>query len=71
MGTFEYSTGENISGWSDPICINSAKDGKPGRNGIDGRSIEFIYTLCKDSDEFSGLETPYSNPDVNDYVPTG
>ena len=73
MGTFS-STGDIIGTWSDPFCINSArngKDGKNGRNGVDGNSVEFIYKLCADLTEFGNLETPYSDPDVTDYVPEG
>lgn len=73
MGTFD-SEGDLLGTWSFPICLNSAKDGKDGkdgRNGTDGVSVEFIYKLCTDKTEFDELETPYSDPDVTDFIPEG
>lgn len=73
MGTFSY-TGDIMGAWSDPFCINSAKDGKDGkdgRNGADGTNVEFIYKLCKDYAEFETLEIPYSDPTTTGYIPSG
>lgn len=63
MGTFLFETGELIGEWSDPICINSVRDGidgTDGRNGVDGQSVEFIYILCRDKEDFETLTTPES-----------
>jgi len=74
MGTFIAETGEIIGDWSEPICINGVrdgKDGKDGRNGVDGESIEFIYKRCVDEDAARLVPTPDSEPETDDYVPTG
>lgn len=49
--------------WSDPIRIT----GEDGTSGTDGIRLEFIYKQAKD--ESVVVTKPYSNPDVNDYVP--
>lgn len=36
MATFSSTDGNIIGSWSEPVCINSAKDGKDGIDGIDG-----------------------------------
>lgn len=69
-GTFRADTGELLGQWSEPICI-TAKDGENGRNGADGTEQEYIYKLLSSTSEISRLERPYSDPDVDDYVPTG
>ena len=70
-GTFLASDGNLVGEWSDPVCINYAKDGKDGRNGVDGDNTEFIYKLFHNIDELNHTSTPYSNPDVDDYIPDG
>lgn len=70
-GTFLASDGNLVGEWSDPVCINYAKDGKDGRNGVDGDTTEFIYKLFHNVDELNHTPTPYSNPDVDDYIPDG
>ena len=70
-GTFLAETGEMIGDWSDPVCINYAQDGTNGRNGVDGDLYEYIYKLLHSVEEISQLDRPYSNPDVDDYVPSG
>jgi len=37
FGTFDGKNGSIIGEWSEPICINSAKDGKDGKDGTDGK----------------------------------
>ena len=74
MGTFIAETGEIMGNWSEPVCINGVrdgKDGKDGRNGVDGESIEFIYKRCADEDTARLVPTPDSEPETDDYVPTG
>ena len=70
-GTFLASDGNLIGKWSDPVCINYAKDGKDGRNGVDGDNTEFIYKLFHNVEDVSRAETPYSDPDTDDYIPAG
>ena len=76
-GTFLFKDGSLIGDWTEPICINGVrdgKDGKDGRNGVDGEDIEFIYKLCKDKNEAESLISlgaPYSDPNQDDYQPTG
>ena len=52
-----------VSDWSDPIQIT----GEKGVAGADGVNIEFIYRTAKDETE--KIDTPYSDPNVTDYVP--
>ena len=70
-GTFLASDGNLVGQWSDPVCINYAKDGKDGRNGVDGDNTEFIYKLFHSVEDVSRAETPYSDPDTDDYIPAG
>ena len=74
VGTFLAKDGSQVGEWSEPICINSVrdgKDGKDGRNGVDGQDIEFIYRLCPDEATAHSIVAPESDPDIDDYVPTG
>lgn len=74
-GTFLAETGELVGSWSDPFCINSAKDGRdglPGRNGTDGQSQEYIYKLCADENTARAIiadGAPESDPDQDDDIP--
>lgn len=71
QGTFLAETGDIIGAWTNPICINSVRngrDGKDGRNGQDGTDIEFIYKLAHSEDEGRLFPTPESE-NIDDYVP--
>lgn len=73
-GTFRAKDGSLIGTWSEPFCINSARDGKDGidgTNGKDGKTVEFIYKLCANKNEALDLPAPYSDEDEDDYIPVG
>lgn len=73
-GTFRAKDGSLIGTWSEPFCINSARDGKDGidgTNGKDGKTVEFIYKLCANKNEALDLPAPYSDQDEDDYIPVG
>lgn len=73
-GTFLASDGNLIGEWSDPVCINYAKDGKNGRNGVDGDNVEFIYKLFQNIEELNNTPapvTPESKRKEDDFVPDG
>jgi hypothetical protein len=52
------SAGTNISGWQSPSRLT----GEDGKNGTDGTSIEFIYRLISNYDNFVKLKTELSDP---------
>ena len=72
VGTFLAKDGSQVEQWSDPICINgvrNGKDGKDGRNGVDGTDVEFIYRLCHNEAEAKAIQTPTSDPNIDDFIP--
>lgn len=75
IGTFTAG-GSIIGTWSDPIPVVIGRDGidgidgKDGVDGVDGVNMEFIFTLLTGDEQFQEIETPYSDPDTTDYVPT-
>ena len=73
MGT-ACSDGSIITTWSEPFCINSARDGQDGQNGKDGDSIQFIFKICVDEaayDAIKDIEPTGDNPDGWTDSPTG
>lgn len=47
------SAGTNLSGWQAPARLT----GEDGHNGTDGSSIEFIYRLISNYDNYNQLLT--------------
>ena len=47
------SAGTNLSGWQTPTRLT----GEDGHNGTDGSSIEFIYRLISNYDNYNQLLT--------------
>lgn len=62
LSTSLYDGYSTYSSWSVPIRVSGAD----GNNGADGTDYEYIYKSTTTSDQ---LDTPYSNPTVDDYVP--
>jgi hypothetical protein len=69
--TFQ-SNGSPIGKWSSPFRIT----GEDGKNGTDGRTIEFIYRLLPNYDSYivlrnflSKSENKLPSADVPDYIP--
>lgn len=75
VGTFLAEDGSQIGSWSEPMCINSARDGRDGvdgRNGVDGTDVEFIYKLFHSEADALREPTPITPEEyyyVDDYVP--
>ena len=69
QATFD-ETGEIVSPWCTPFRLT----GDSGKDGVDGRGIEFIYRLLPDLDTFEKLKVylltnPLVSSQTNDIVP--